>query len=366
MPRAGSRSSSTGPTLAIQGPPGSGKTYTGARMICRALAAGEGVGITANSHKVIGNLLQARSADAAGVERRRPAPSSAATPSRSSSDDRVTAARTPPTSRAQLADGRRTSPPGTAWLWSRPRWPTPSTCCSSTRPARCRSPTSSPIARAAREPRAARRPAAARPAAQGHPPARRRAFGARAPARRARDDAAGPRPVPRDDLAPAPGALRRFTSEVFYDGRLEPEAHLVRPAADRRRTGSTARPALRRRPERRGATTNRRSRPKRSPRSPTRSWRRRDWIDQRRRRARSRLGRRPDRRAYNAQVAAIKRLLPAEARGRHGRQVPGPGGPDRRLLDDDLERRSSRRAAWSSSTASTGSTSRRRGPAAWR
>jgi len=45
-------------TLAVQGPPGSGKTWTGARMICSLVAAGRRVGITANSHKVIGNLLK--------------------------------------------------------------------------------------------------------------------------------------------------------------------------------------------------------------------------------------------------------------------------------------------------------------------
>ena len=43
--------------LAVQGPPGAGKTYTGARMICSLVAAGKKVGITANSHKVIRNLL---------------------------------------------------------------------------------------------------------------------------------------------------------------------------------------------------------------------------------------------------------------------------------------------------------------------
>ncbi len=53
-----------GTTLAIQGPPGSGKTYTGARMILDLVRTppGDGtrrvVGITSNSHKVIGNLLQ--------------------------------------------------------------------------------------------------------------------------------------------------------------------------------------------------------------------------------------------------------------------------------------------------------------------
>jgi predicted RecB family nuclease len=43
--------------LAIQGPPGSGKTYTGARMICELVRTGKKVGITATSHKVISNLL---------------------------------------------------------------------------------------------------------------------------------------------------------------------------------------------------------------------------------------------------------------------------------------------------------------------
>jgi uncharacterized protein len=41
----------------VQGPPGAGKTYTGARMICALTREGKKVGITANSHKVIRNLL---------------------------------------------------------------------------------------------------------------------------------------------------------------------------------------------------------------------------------------------------------------------------------------------------------------------
>ena len=43
--------------LPVQGPPGAGKTYTGSRMICSLVAQGKKVGITANSHKVIRNLL---------------------------------------------------------------------------------------------------------------------------------------------------------------------------------------------------------------------------------------------------------------------------------------------------------------------
>ncbi|MEO5814661.1 MAG: TM0106 family RecB-like putative nuclease [Gemmatimonadaceae bacterium] len=43
--------------LAIQGPPGSGKTYTGARMIRALVAEGKRVGVLGPSHKVISNLL---------------------------------------------------------------------------------------------------------------------------------------------------------------------------------------------------------------------------------------------------------------------------------------------------------------------
>ncbi len=46
-----------GGVFPIQGPPGTGKSFTGARMICRLVQEGKRVGITANSHKVIRNLL---------------------------------------------------------------------------------------------------------------------------------------------------------------------------------------------------------------------------------------------------------------------------------------------------------------------
>ncbi len=45
-------------TLAIQGPPGAGKTYTGAQMIRALVTSGKRVGVTAGSHKVIRNLLR--------------------------------------------------------------------------------------------------------------------------------------------------------------------------------------------------------------------------------------------------------------------------------------------------------------------
>jgi predicted RecB family nuclease len=43
--------------LAIQGPPGAGKTYTGSHMIIDLVRQGKKVGITGTSHKVIRNLL---------------------------------------------------------------------------------------------------------------------------------------------------------------------------------------------------------------------------------------------------------------------------------------------------------------------
>jgi uncharacterized protein len=44
--------------LPIQGPPGAGKTFTGARMICQLVSQGKKVGVTAVGHKVIRKLLE--------------------------------------------------------------------------------------------------------------------------------------------------------------------------------------------------------------------------------------------------------------------------------------------------------------------
>lgn len=61
-----------GGVLAIQGPPGAGKTFTAARMICALVQANKTTGITANSHKVIRNLLDevVKAADEQGIELR--------------------------------------------------------------------------------------------------------------------------------------------------------------------------------------------------------------------------------------------------------------------------------------------------------
>lgn len=104
-------------TLAIQGPPGSGKTYSGARMICTLLAAGRRVGITGTSHKVIGNLLAEvlRAAAVEGVDVR---PVQHGQPHQVLADDRVVRAKDADDVRHRLEDGRSNLAAGTSWLWA--------------------------------------------------------------------------------------------------------------------------------------------------------------------------------------------------------------------------------------------------------
>jgi uncharacterized protein len=58
-----------GGVFPIQGPPGAGKTHIGARMICTLGRSAKNIGITANSHKVIRNILDEviEAADELGV-----------------------------------------------------------------------------------------------------------------------------------------------------------------------------------------------------------------------------------------------------------------------------------------------------------
>ncbi|MGH9164023.1 MAG: DEAD/DEAH box helicase, partial [Acidimicrobiales bacterium] len=56
-----------GTCVAVQGPPGSGKTYAGARMVLALAAAHRPVGVTANSHKAICRMLEELAAAAAAV-----------------------------------------------------------------------------------------------------------------------------------------------------------------------------------------------------------------------------------------------------------------------------------------------------------
>jgi len=104
-------------TLAIQGPPGSGKTYTGARMIVSLLAAGKRVGISATSHKVIENFLKAvlEAADEAEVDVR----AVQKAPGSELDDERLRVIDDNARVREALASGDVNLGAGTPWLWGR-------------------------------------------------------------------------------------------------------------------------------------------------------------------------------------------------------------------------------------------------------
>ena len=104
--------------LPIQGPPGAGKTYTGARMITSLVRAGKKVGVTALSHKVIRNLLD-EVLKAAEQERtvvrcvqKVSEPSEAAPDSIAEITDNAAIL-------DEIRSGAASVAAGTAWLWAR-------------------------------------------------------------------------------------------------------------------------------------------------------------------------------------------------------------------------------------------------------
>jgi predicted RecB family nuclease len=104
--------------LAIQGPPGSGKTRTAAYMICALLEAGKRVGITANSHKVIGNLLQAVYDAADALPMQRPMAVQKGDGPDCIVRQEVQLLRTNQDVRDALDGGDSALAAGTAWLWA--------------------------------------------------------------------------------------------------------------------------------------------------------------------------------------------------------------------------------------------------------
>jgi predicted RecB family nuclease len=104
--------------LAIQGPPGAGKTFTGARMICDLVRQGKKVGITAMSHKVIRKLLDdvIEAAQELNLNGLRCVQKVSEKPEEDPPGIVLTTDNAEP--RAALHDGAQVVA-GTAWLWSR-------------------------------------------------------------------------------------------------------------------------------------------------------------------------------------------------------------------------------------------------------
>jgi uncharacterized protein len=102
--------------LPIQGPPGTGKTFTGARMIVALAKAGKRVGVTAVSHKVIRNLLEKTLEAAKEVGGSVEAVHKVAMPEGDCPDGLEEATDNGKALRS-LDDGKILG--GTAWLWAR-------------------------------------------------------------------------------------------------------------------------------------------------------------------------------------------------------------------------------------------------------
>jgi AAA domain-containing protein len=212
-------------TLPIQGPPGSGKTWTGARMICALVEAGRRVGITANSHKVIGNLLRevlaaAKEADiqVRAVQKGKK--------DEALDDDRVIRVEETSDVRAQLDVGANLIA-GTAWLWASERMIDAVDVLFVDEAGQMSLANVVAVSRATRSVVLLGDPQQLDQPLQGwHPP------GA---------DTSALAHVLGDDATISPDRglflektwrlhpeLCRFTSEVFYENRLEPEAEMAR------------------------------------------------------------------------------------------------------------------------------------------
>jgi uncharacterized protein len=106
-------------TLAIQGPPGSGKTFCGARMVCELVRLGKRVGIAATSHKVIRNLLDAvaKEADGSGINVRLAHKNG--DDAEEGGESRVKSLVDNNAALEALQSGDANVVGGTAWLWAR-------------------------------------------------------------------------------------------------------------------------------------------------------------------------------------------------------------------------------------------------------
>jgi uncharacterized protein len=106
-------------TLPIQGPPGSGKTFTGAQMILELVRAGRQVGIVAFTHHAIENLLDEVMVHAARAGLTLSAIRKVDKDGEPPPDSGYACSNDNAEIRAALASGQVQVAAGTAWLWSR-------------------------------------------------------------------------------------------------------------------------------------------------------------------------------------------------------------------------------------------------------
>ena len=186
--------------------------------------------------------------------------------------------------------------------------------------------------------RAARRPAAARSADAGCPSAGCGPLGARPRARRRGHDRRD-RGLFLETTWRLHPALCDFISEVFYDGRLEPQPHLAaqRLIVPTELIDGVGRGSWRSLAS--GADNESPVEAARSPRSPTTLVRDGSLDRFGARHEASDLGGRAHRRAVQRPGRGDQTAPAAGGSGGHRGQVPGSGGADQPLFDDDLEPR---------------------------
>jgi len=111
--------------LAVQGPPGTGKTYLGSHVIARLVAEGWRIGVVAQSHAVVDNLLRAVLAagtPAAAIAKKR-RDRDVGEPVDDSPWEQVTAERLEAFASAARDAGQGCVVGGTAWDFAHRRWP---------------------------------------------------------------------------------------------------------------------------------------------------------------------------------------------------------------------------------------------------
>ena len=368
-PTAGSLWHSIRRSCRSRGRPGSGKTYTGARMIVELVRAGKKVGITAPAHKAITNLLDeavAAAAEAASTLR--------AIQRVDDGEGASTGAGRHATRRsrrvaAALARGTVEVVAGTSWLFARPEHGR-----RHRRPVRRRG--RAAVARQRRRRRQARLGRSSCSAIRTSCRRSARASIPTAPERRRSSTSSathGRCPPDRGSSCRRPGACIRdvcgFISELFYEGRLEPMRHRQRQRSRSAAVDGTGIRFAPGRPRRRRVALGR-ARRRRSSR--TRSAGCSAAVDG--------PARRDPRRSRSTTSSSSRRTTPTSPRSTRRSSVgsatgvrvgtvdkfQGQEAPVVDLLDGRVLGRTTRRATWSSSTRATGSTSRSLAPGASR
>ena len=216
-------------TLPIQGPPGSGKTYTGARMILTLLAEGRRVGDHRNQpsghrqhapSRVAGHQdpAESRSVDVRIVQR--------GTVEQVLEDPRVARGKDADDVRARLRDGRANVAAGTPWLWASSKMAGAVDVLFVDEAGQISLANVVAISRATDSLVLLGDPQQLdQPMRGSHPPGADRSALAHVLAGRATMPA--DRGLFLETTWRLHPALCDFTSEVFYDDRLEPEPHLV-------------------------------------------------------------------------------------------------------------------------------------------